>query len=119
MTESFSSLYGVCMSVGFLVVIPTYKRPDFLPDTIRSALDQTGVDVRVVVVDDCPEGTAKAQVEAFNDPRVIYLKNPQPTGGWPGKVRNCGFDYAQANHIAGEFVHFLDDDDIVPQGHYA
>jgi len=107
------------MSADFLVIIPTYRRPKFLPGTILSALGQSGVNVKVVVVDDCPEGSAETQVKALADPRIIYLKNPEPSGGWPSRVRNRGFNYAASANIPGEFVHFLDDDDIVPEGHYA
>ena len=45
---------------------------------------------------------------------VRYQRNPHPTGGVPGVVRNLGWPQAQ-----GRFVHFLDDDDIVPAGYYA
>jgi glycosyltransferase involved in cell wall biosynthesis len=107
------------MLARFLVIMPTYRRPDYLPNAVRSALHQAGADVRIVVVDDCPDGSAEAQVKAMADSRVTYLRTPQPTGGWPGKVRNYGFDFAQTANIQGDFVHFLDDDDLVPEGHYA
>jgi hypothetical protein len=49
----------------------------------------------------------------FREPRVTVLKNTSPTGGVPSIVRNIGWPRAK-----GSFVHFLDDDDIVPDGHY-
>ena len=45
---------------------------------------------------------------------VHYLRNPKPTGGYPSVVRHLGWPLAR-----GRFVHFLDDDDLVPEGHYA
>ena len=45
---------------------------------------------------------------------VRYFRNPEPTGGFPSVVRNLGWPLAR-----GRFVHFLDDDDLVPKGHYA
>jgi GT2 family glycosyltransferase len=67
----------------------------------------------VIVVDDSPEGSAAGVAGEFTD-SLQYLKNPQPTGGFPSVVRNLGWPLAR-----GQFVHFLDDDDLVPEGHYA
>jgi GT2 family glycosyltransferase len=75
---------------------------------------QQGVTLEILVVDDCPNGGARPVVEDLNDARVTYLRNPSPTGGIPSVVRNLAWPRA-----AGRFVHFLDDDDMVPDGHYA
>jgi glycosyltransferase involved in cell wall biosynthesis len=102
------------VSVDVSVVIPTFRRPQVLPESIRSALGQQGVSLEIIVVDDSPEGSAAAVVESIGDPRVTYLKNPEPSGGVPSKVRNLGWPLTH-----GRFLHFLDDDDIVLDGHYA
>jgi glycosyltransferase involved in cell wall biosynthesis len=101
------------MSVDVSVIIPTFRRPELLKETVRSALSQERVEVEVFVVDDSPEGSAEKAVAELNDPRVTYRKNPSPTGGKPGVVRNLGWPLA-----TGKFCHFLDDDDLVPKGHY-
>lgn len=95
------------------VVIPTYRRPAELAEALASVLRQEGVTVEAFVVDDCPDGSARPVVEAAADPRVTYLANPQPSGGRPALVRNRGL-----HHVTGELVHFLDDDDLVPDDHY-
>ena len=69
--------------------------------------------LEIIVVDDSPEGAARQAVENVRDERIIYLQSPKPTGGVPSMVRNQGWSRA-----TGKFVHFLDDDDIVPDGHY-
>src|SRR5271155_2191838 len=102
------------MSVDFSVVIPTYRRPIELAEAIRSVLNQSGVRVEILVVDDSPEESARKTVESFRDVRVTYLKNPEPTGGVPSVVRNLGWP-----RTTGTFAHFLDDDDIVTDGHYS
>src|SRR5215471_18860098 len=102
------------MRVEISVIIPTYRRPRELAESIASALGQAGAVVEIIVVDDSPEGSAQEVVEQFQDNRVTYLRNPEPTGGIPSIVRNLGWPRAK-----GAFVHFLDDDDIVPSGHYA
>jgi GT2 family glycosyltransferase len=100
--------------VEFSVVIPTFRRNRELAEAIASVQRQQGVTLEVLVVDDCPTGGARAVVEDLNDPRVTYLRNPQPTGGVPSVVRNLAWP-----HASGRFVHFLDDDDMVPARHYA
>jgi glycosyltransferase involved in cell wall biosynthesis len=102
------------VSIDVSVVIPTFRRPELLGEALTSVLNQTGVTLEVFVVDDCPDGSARETVEAVMDPRVAYIRNPRPTGGKPSIVRNLGWPCT-----TGTYVHFLDDDDIVPDGHYA
>jgi glycosyltransferase involved in cell wall biosynthesis len=102
------------VSIDFSVVIPTFRRPSELTEAISSALGQHEVSIEVIVVDDSPEGSAEEVVKGFADSRITYLRNPAPTGGIPSVVRNIGWPLA-----GGKYVHFLDDDDIVAEGHYA
>jgi glycosyltransferase involved in cell wall biosynthesis len=102
------------MSIEFTTIIPTYRRPAQLLEAVTSVLAQVEVKVEIIVIDDSPEGSARAVIDRLNDPRVTYLKNPNPTGGIPSIVRNLAWPHAK-----GMFFHFLDDDDIVPEGHYA
>jgi glycosyltransferase involved in cell wall biosynthesis len=102
------------MSVDVSVVMPTFRRPGPLMEAARSALDQNGAQVEVLVIDDCPQGSAERTVRSLGDPRVRYLRNPEPSGGRPALARNLGWPLAR-----GKYIHFLDDDDIVPAGHYA
>ncbi|QDP23812.2 glycosyltransferase family 2 protein [Bradyrhizobium cosmicum] len=100
--------------IDFTVVIPTFRRPLELREAISSVLDQRDVEIEIFVVDDSPEGSAESVVASLNDQRIVYMANPKPTGGFPSAVRNLGWPSGR-----GDFVHFLDDDDIIPQGHYA
>jgi len=101
------------MSVDFSVVIATFRRPKELADAIDSVVGQVGTTVEILVVDDSPEGSARKVVDDLQDPRLRYFKNPHPTGGVPSVVRNLAWPHAK-----GTYIHFLDDDDIVPDGHY-
>jgi glycosyltransferase involved in cell wall biosynthesis len=96
------------------VVMATYRRPLTILSAVRSILDQRGVQVEVLVVDDCPDGSAEATVLGIGDPRVRYLRNPRPSNGRPAIPRNAGWPLT-----TGEIVHFADDDDLVPDGLYA
>ena len=102
------------MAPDISVIIPTFRREAQLAEALASVLGQAGVNVEVFVVDDSPEGSARDVVARCSDKRVNYLQNPKPTGGNPSVVRNLALPLAQA-----PLIHFLDDDDIVPEGHYA
>ena len=95
------------------VIVPTFRRPASLRQTVASVLAQDGVEMEVFVVDDSPEGSARGAIDAINDRRVQYILNPKPTGGVPSVVRNLALPLAR-----GDLVHFLDDDDTIPAGHY-
>jgi glycosyltransferase involved in cell wall biosynthesis len=105
---------AINVAVDFSVIIPTFRRPDQLRESIMSAIGQSAVTTEIFVIDDSPEGSAEEVVKSFSDGRISYIKNPAPTGGMPSVVRNLGWPLA-----TGSFVHFLDDDDIVVDGHYA
>src|SRR5680860_243609 len=93
----------------FTVVIPTYRRDDFLRDAISSVLAQTFPDYEIIVVDDAPDSSTASVVAAFGDPRITYLKNSRSKGG--AGTRNTGAALAR-----GAWIAFLDDDDTwLPQ----
>src|ERR1700748_244402 len=100
------------MAAEISTVIPTFKRPALLRDAIESALSQS-VEVEVIVIDDSPERSVELLAKSFGQ-KVEYLANPNPSGGWPSRVRNLGWPRATA-----PLIHFLDDDDRVPQSHYS
>ena len=102
------------MSIDFSVIIPTFRRPRELVEAISSVLRQHDLAIEIFVIDDSPEGSAGEAVKGLRDSRIVYLKNPNPSGGVPSVVRNIGWPMAN-----GAFIHFLDDDDIVTEGHYA
>lgn len=59
------------------VVIPCYRYGRFLPDCVRSALDQEGVDVRVLIIDDAsPDDSADVAARlAAQDDRVEFRRH--------------------------------------------
>lgn len=86
------------------VIIPTYNRSAFLLDALRSVADQTYKAVEVIVVDDCsPEPLALPAVSGLN---VKVLRHSRNQGA--AAARNTGFA-----HSTGDWVLFLDDDDLL------
>lgn len=89
----------------FTVVLNTFNRAQIVPDAVRSVLDQTWSDFELLVVDDgSSDGTADA-IARFSDERVRYIHRPN---GGLAAARNTGLREAR-----GEFVTFMDDDDLV------
>jgi glycosyltransferase involved in cell wall biosynthesis len=63
------------------ICIPTYKRTQWLPETIASALGQTFTDLVVEVHDDATPGDAVAEVVArFDDPRLRLIRHERNAG---------------------------------------
>jgi glycosyltransferase involved in cell wall biosynthesis len=87
------------------VVIPTRNRAQLVRDAIRCALAQREDEVEVILVDDAStDSTAELLEREFGD-RIRLLRLEHRRG--PGGARNAGARLAR-----GEFVSFLDSDDI-------
>ncbi|MEM6253483.1 MAG: glycosyltransferase [Cyanobacteria bacterium P01_D01_bin.156] len=88
------------------VVIPAYNAAKFLPEVIRSVLEQTYQDWELIVINDGSTDETTAVVEKYCqlDAR-IRLVNQENSG--VSAARNLGVDLAKA-----ELVAFLDSDDI-------
>jgi len=88
------------------VVIPTRDRWHLLSArALPSALEQEGVDVEVVVVDDGSTDDTKEQLKGLAEPRVRTVRNVEPKG--VAAARNAGIAAA-----SGDWIAFFDDDDV-------
>jgi glycosyltransferase involved in cell wall biosynthesis len=88
------------------VVIATRNRwPLLSTHGLPSALEQEGVDLEVIVVDDASEDDTPARLSGLDDPRVRVERHESPKGLAAG--RNTGIRAARA-----EWVAFTDDDDL-------
>ena len=92
------------------VIIPTYKRSEFLCTTINSVLAQTYKNIEIIVVDDNGIGTTYQQetekkLQSYiKKNQIIYLCHKENKNG--SAARNTGL---RLSH--GEYINFLDDDD--------
>lgn len=95
-------------AIDVSVVIACYNAAAFLEAAVRSALDQAGVAVEVLVVDDhsSDASLALAYSLASADPRVRILQTPR--NGGPAAARNIGFVEAR-----GRWISVLDSDDLM------
>jgi GT2 family glycosyltransferase len=82
------------------VVIPCYKYAHYLEGCVASVLDQRGVDVRILVVDDAsPDDTpAVAARLAAADSRITYVRN-ETNRGLIGSANRGVIDWASADYV--------------------
>ncbi len=88
-------------------MIPTYGRPEFLEDAVRSVADQTYDPLELVVVDDCspaPVETQFTEADLGELHNVRFLRHEENQGA--NAARNTGIRAGN-----GEFIAFLNDDD--------
>jgi len=94
------------------VVVAFFNNEDDLGDCLDSIAAQTFADLEVIMVDDASsDGSAEiARAKAAADPRFTLL---QPEHGGPGGARNRGVERAR-----GEYLAFVDGDDVLPANAY-
>ncbi|MEA5567048.1 glycosyltransferase family 2 protein [Anabaena sp. UHCC 0399] len=86
------------------VVIPAYNAMVYLPKTVDSVLKQTFTDFEVLIINDGSSDHILEWATGLQDPRVKVIS--QENQGLPG-ARNTGIIHAQ-----GEYIAFLDADDL-------
>src|SRR2546421_3337685 len=87
------------------VIVPTHNRWRFLSTTLGLVLGQEDVQLEVVVVDDGSTDETRQRLAEIEDPRVRVFSHEESRG--VGAARNRGLREAR-----GEWVSFLDDDDL-------
>jgi glycosyltransferase involved in cell wall biosynthesis len=99
------------MNIKLSVIIPTCSRPLTIIRAVNSVLAQ-GIDsLEIIVVDDSSNDATRTALSPYMQlGNMRYYKNEIPRSG-PGFSRNFG-----VNAASGEFVTFLDDDDVYLQG---
>ena len=87
------------------VAIPTHNRCNLLAQTLNCVRYQRDVDIEIIVVDDGSSDKTTDQVRALGDDRVRLLRNDRAQG--VSAARNKA-----VAHASGEWIAFLDDDDL-------
>ena len=97
------------------VIITTFHNEVYLPRAIECVLHQSYSNIELIVVDDNPpdsDARAKTRQVMQRYPQAVYLQHPENRNG--AAARNTGI-----RHATGEFIAFLDNDDIYFTGHIA
>lgn len=90
------------------VIMPIYNSQAYLEQAIRSVIDQEYTHWELLLVDDCSTDAGWQMVrQKFSDNKRIRLYQLPHNSGGPAGPRNFGLQ-----HSTGEYVAFLDADDI-------
>ncbi len=89
------------------VIIPTYNRAKFIPNAVKSIIDQNYNNIEIIVVDDGSTDNTDEVINALKKEHhnILYCRNERQKG--PSGARNTGI-----NKSTGDFISFLDSDDI-------
>lgn len=95
-------------------IIPVHNRSALLREAVSSVLAQDHRPIEIVIVDDGSSDDTGAVADglAADHPAILRVIH-QPNGG-PGAARQRGLD-----HSRGEFVQFLDSDDLLLPGKFS
>lgn len=98
------------MSPLVSIVIPTFNRPHYLKEAVRSALAQSYPPIEVLVGENGPDDVTRDwERELLDDPRFTYRRNPRNLG-------MAGNFNALADAARGEFMVAIGDDDrLLPE----
>lgn len=88
------------------IIITAYNVQDYIRQAIESALNQTFLDLEVVVVLDKPTDDTTKIVKSIQDPRLVIVENEGNVG--PGLSRRIGLQTSK-----GEYTLLLDGDDWI------
>ncbi|YAF94776.1 MAG: glycosyltransferase [Nodularia sp. CChRGM 3473] len=86
------------------VIIPAYNSGKTINETIQSVLNQTFTNFELIIINDGSQDSTLDIVSQINDARIKIFSYPNAGGN---VSRNRGL-----KHAVGEFVSFLDADDI-------
>lgn len=97
-------------TVSVDICIATYKRPQMLIKLLDSIskLNLYGINMRIIVVDNDPMGSAHASIDSFRSRIPLDIKYVIESERGISHARNRALDLVQANYIA-----FVDDDEYV------
>ena len=106
--EAEGHMMEITPSPQVSVIIPTYGHRDWVVATLQSVLAQTYRDFEIVVINDgSPDDTGTLLKPYADDGRIRYFEK---VNAGQSAARNFGLSLAR-----GEFIAFLDDDDLWPE----
>ena len=92
------------------ICVPTYNRPEFLAECLKSIFAQTFQDFQVVVLDNASDKDNNQVLAAFKDPRLIYRRRKENIGP-AGNINSALRDYRSTPYL----MVFHDDDIMHPR----
>lgn len=89
------------------VLIPTYNRPRYFEEALRSVLEQTYSNIEIIVGDDSTNDETEKVLQKYlcDHSNITYIKNRSTLGQFENALMLF-------NKASGEYINFLMDDDI-------
>lgn len=87
------------------VIIPCYNSKEYIEDTLNSVYNQSYDNVEIIIIDDGSSDGSFEYLTSLENPNLIVKKNIEKGAC---AARNYGFELA-----TGEYIQFLDADDIL------
>lgn len=89
------------------IIMPVYNAERFMRESIESIRNQTHTDWELLITDDCSTDQSRRILEEYakKDPRIRIFFNRENKGA-------AGSRNVSLSHVEGEFVAFLDCDDV-------
>ena len=87
------------------VIIPAYNAEDYINESIQSMLDQSYVNIEIIIINDASTDNTKNIIETYNDNRITLINNPNNLGC--AASLNVGI-----NASTGKYIARMDSDDI-------
>jgi glycosyltransferase involved in cell wall biosynthesis len=91
------------------VIVPTFNRAGYIGKTIQSVLQQENGNFELIIVDDGSTDNTEEIILSFADNRIKYFKK---SNAERAAARNYGVSKA-----LGDYITFLDSDDLLKQNH--
>ncbi|PKN51812.1 MAG: hypothetical protein CVU55_10220 [Deltaproteobacteria bacterium HGW-Deltaproteobacteria-13] len=90
------------------VIIPTFNRPVFLAEAVKSILRQKFRVTEIIIIDNGSDDEHRDEISRIvnSHDSIIFVRLPSNKG--PGYARNIGISKSR-----GDWIMFLDDDDIL------
>jgi glycosyltransferase involved in cell wall biosynthesis len=89
------------------VLIPCFNAEKYIAETLESVFRQTWPEIEIIVVDDGSTDKSAEIVKSFGHPNLKLIS--QTNAGQTAALNQC------LKHVAGEFIQYLDADDILHQ----
>ena len=94
----------------FIIITPTYKRPELLEKAINSVTAQTYENWHMIIVSDSSDASYESvEKKMINNNKITYVKNEDNRGA--NFSRNLALDIANEQKEKNDWIILLDDDD--------
>jgi glycosyltransferase involved in cell wall biosynthesis len=98
------------MSTKVSILIPTYNRPHYFEEALKSALDQTYPNIEIIICDNSESDSIEKVVNRYrseeNPSRIRYVRNDHNMG-FVANLQKC-FELS-----TGEYINYLMSDDLL------